>query len=84
MMKYGCPSAVWPKSKISTMFSWPIDVDRARLVEEAGDDLGIARQRGVQDLDRDLRPITGCSARYTDAHPALAELPGDPVVADSS
>ena len=57
-------------------------VDRARLVEEAGDHLGIARQRQVQELDRDLASDHRMLGLVHHPHPALTQLPGDPVVPD--
>ncbi len=60
----------------------PDGVDGARLVEEAGDDLGLPRQRHVQQLDRDLAPDDRVLGLIDHAHAPLAQLAGDPVVAD--
>ncbi len=57
-------------------------VDRARLVEEAGDDVGIARQNGVQQLDRHLAAEDRVLGEVDDAHSALAQKARDPVVPD--
>ena len=48
-------------------------VDRARLVEETRDDVRVARQGGVQQLDRDLATDDGVLRQIYDTHPALAE-----------
>ena len=82
MMKYGWPSGVWPKSRISTMFScatmW---IARASLKKRATMSW-IAREHGVQQLDRDLAAEDGVLGQVDDAHPALAQKARDAVVPD--
>ena len=58
------------------------DVDRARLVEEAIDDLLVVGVLRVQELDGDLRPDRRVLGHVDGAHPALPEELDDPVRAD--
>src|SRR2546422_9528972 len=51
----------------------PDDVDRARLVEEAIDDLLVVRKLRVQELDRHPRSDPGVHAHVDAPHAALAE-----------
>jgi hypothetical protein len=57
-------------------------VDRTRLIEEAGDDVGIGRQDGVEQLDGDLAPHDRVLGQANHAHRPLPELLDDPVVPD--
>ena len=82
MMKYGCPSARLAEVEDLDDVLVRDHVDRARLVEEAGDDVGIARQHGVQQLDRHLAAEDRVLGEIDDAHSALAQKARDPVVPD--
>ena len=63
MMKYGCPSGVWPKSRISTMFSCAIMwIARASLKKRATMS-GSRASTACSSLMATLRPMTGCWAR---------------------
>ena len=57
-------------------------VDGARLVEEAGDDVGIGRQDGVEQLDGDPAPHDRVLGQADHPHRPLPELLDDPVVPD--
>ena len=82
MMKYGWPSGVWPKSRISTMFSCAIMwIARASLKKRATMS-GSRGQHRVQQLDRHLAADDGVLGQVHDAHAALAEEARDPVVPD--
>ena len=73
MMKYGCPSAVWPKSRISTMFSCAIMwIARASLKKRAT--MSVSRARtACKQLDRHLATDHRVLGEVDDAHPALAQ-----------
>ena len=58
------------------------DVDGARFVEEAVDDLLVGGVLRVQELDGDARPDHRVLGHVHGAHPALAEEPRNPVAAD--
>ena len=60
----------------------PDDVDRARFVEEAVDDLLVGGELRVQELDRDAGTDPRMLGHVHRAHAALAELPPHPVGAD--
>jgi len=57
-------------------------VDRAGFVEESRDDVRIARQHRVQQLDRHLAADDRVLRQIDDTHAALAQLARDAVVAD--
>ena len=57
-------------------------VDRARLVEETGDDVRVARQHGVQQLDGHLAAEDRVLGQVDDPHAPLAQKARDPVVPD--
>ena len=59
-------------------------VDRAGLVEEAGDDVRIARQDRVQQLDRHLAADHRVLGQVHHAHAPLAEQADDPIISDVS
>ena len=82
MMKYGWPSVVWPKSRISTMFSCAIMWIARASLKKRDDDVRVARQDRVQHLDRDLAADDRVLGQVDHAHPPLAEEARDPVVPD--
>src|SRR6185295_2631406 len=59
----------------------PDEVDGARLVEEAGHDVGVARERDVQQLDGDAAADDRVLGEVDDPHPPLADLLDNLVVA---
>ena len=82
MMKYGCPSVVWPKSRISTMFACAIMwIARASLKKRATMSGSRASTR-VQQLDGDLAADHRVLGQIDDAHAALTKLTRDSVVTD--
>ena len=62
----------------------PDAVDGRRLVDEAGDDVGVARVLRVNDLERRLAPDDGMLREKNRTHPAFTELGYDAVVAFGS
>ena len=82
MMKYGWPSVRLAEVEDLDDVLVRDHVDRARLVEEAGDDVRVARQHRVQQLDRDLAAEDGVLGEVDDAHSALAQKARDAVVPD--
>ena len=55
-------------------------VDRLRLGDEARDDLGVARELGVDRLERDLLADHGVLGEVHDSHAPLAQPGCEPVV----
>ena len=71
-----------PNEKMSTMLRVADLVDRARLVDEARDQLAGSTRCAVSTLIATRLPITGWTAGVDGAHAALADLALDAVLAD--
>ena len=83
MTKYAVPSARRPKSKMSTMPSWRMALTARASSKKRADGGVVARELGVQHLDGDALPISRMHRAIDRAHAAVADEPGQLVVAKS-
>ncbi len=74
MTKYAEPSGSVPKSLMSMMFWWPIDVAACALLDEALDHVLVLGHVAAQHLERELLAEHRVRREVDDAHAALADL----------